>query len=183
MDIQRIVLFAGLAIVSYLMVLAWNEDYHQQPQPTETAQVASTTNGNGSNGDDGMVLPEQGTTSPDGSEEFSTPESGQATVSTSAEGTSVDNQFITIRTDVYDLTIDRVSGNLVHSSLINYDKSLNSEEPLQLLTNTETRTYLLESGLIGRDGPERDRKIVEIRDVDDGAQCALEDLVELRGLR
>jgi len=37
MDIQRIVLFAGLAIVSYLMVLAWNEDYHQPP---ETAQVA-----------------------------------------------------------------------------------------------------------------------------------------------
>ncbi|SFM52809.1 membrane protein insertase YidC [Marinobacter pelagius] len=154
MDIQRIVLFAGLAIVSYLMVLAWNEDYHQQPQPTETAQVASTSNGNGSNGDDGMVLPEQGTTSSDGSEEFSTPESGQATVSASAEGTSVDNQFITIRTDVYDLTIDRVSGNLVQSSLLNYDKSLNSEEPLQLLTNTETRTYLLESGLIGRDGPD-----------------------------
>ncbi|RBP29653.1 protein translocase subunit yidC [Marinobacter pelagius] len=154
MDIQRIVLFAGLAIVSYLMVLAWNEDYHQQPQPTETAQVASTSNGNGSNGDDGMVLPEQGTATSDGSEEFSTPESGQTTISASAEATSVDNQFVTIRTDVYDLTIDRVSGNLVHSSLLNYDKTLNSEEPLTLLTNTETRTYVLESGLIGRDGPD-----------------------------
>ncbi len=154
MDIQRIVLFAGLAIVSYLMVLAWNEDYHQQPQPTETAQVASPSNGNGASGDDGMVLPEQGTASSVGSEEFSTPESGQATVSASAEGTSVDNQFVTIRTDVYELTIDRVSGNLVDSSLLDYDKSLNSEEPLKLLTNTETRTYLLESGLIGRDGPD-----------------------------
>jgi len=154
MDIQRIVLFAGLAIVSYLMVLAWNEDYHQQPQPTETAQVASPSNGNGSNGDDGMVLPEQGTATSDGSEEFSTPESGQTTISASAEATSVDNQFVTIRTDVYDLTIDRVSGNLVHSSLLNYDKTLNSEEPLTLLTNTETRTYVLESGLIGRDGPD-----------------------------
>lgn len=154
MDIQRIVLFAGLAIVSYLMVLAWNEDYHQQPQPTETAQVASASNGDGNSGDDGMVLPEQGTTSSAGSEEFSTPESGQSTISASAEGTTVDNQFVTIRTDVYDLTIDRVSGNLVHSSLLDYDKSLNSEEPLRLLTNTETRTYLLESGLIGRDGPD-----------------------------
>ncbi|MGF2735938.1 membrane protein insertase YidC [Marinobacter sp. DUT-1] len=154
MDIQRIVLFAGLAIVSYLMVLAWNEDYHQQPQTTETAQVASPSNANGTNGDDGMVLPEQGSSTSAGNEEFSTPESGQATVATSAEGTSVDNQFVTIRTDVYDLTIDRVSGNLVHSSLLNYDKSLNSEEPLRLLTNTETRTYVLESGLIGRDGPD-----------------------------
>jgi len=155
MDIQRIVLFAGLAIVSYLMVLAWNEDYHQQPQPTETAQVAAPADGTTSTGDDGMVLPEQqNTASAAGNEEFSTPESGQATISASAEGTSVDNQFVTIRTDVYDLTIDRVSGNLVQSSLLNYDKSLNSEEPLRLLTNTETRTYVLESGLIGRDGPD-----------------------------
>ncbi|WP_372986133.1 membrane protein insertase YidC [Marinobacter sp.] len=154
MDIQRIVLFAGLAIVSYLMVLAWNEDYHQQPQPTETAQVASASNGNGANGDDGMVLPEQGTTSSAGSEEFSTPETGQSAIPASAEGTSVENQFVTIRTDVYDLTIDRVSGNLVRSSLLNFDKSLNSEEPLQLLTSTDTRTYLMESGLIGRDGPD-----------------------------
>ncbi|MFO7529049.1 MAG: membrane protein insertase YidC [Marinobacter sp.] len=154
MDIQRIVLFAGLAIVSYLMVLAWNEDYHQQPQTTESAQVATPSNANGTTDDDGMVLPEQSSSTSAGSEEFSTPESGQTTVATSAEGVSVDNQFVTIRTDVYDLTIDRVSGNLVQSSLLNYDKSLNSDEPLTLLTNTETRTYVLESGLIGRDGPD-----------------------------
>ena len=34
MDIQRIVLFAGLAIVSYMMVLAWNEDYNQPQTQT-----------------------------------------------------------------------------------------------------------------------------------------------------
>ncbi|MCG7200318.1 membrane protein insertase YidC [Marinobacter pelagius] len=154
MDIQRIVLFAGLAIVSYLMVLAWNEDYHQQPQATETAQVASPSNTSSTSGDDGMVLPEQNGSTAAGTEEFSTPESGQATVAATAEGTTVEDQFVTVRTDVYDLTIDRVSGNLVHSSLLNYDKSLNSKEPLKLLTNTETRTYVLESGLIGQDGPD-----------------------------
>ncbi|MDY6814807.1 MAG: membrane protein insertase YidC [Pseudomonadota bacterium] len=154
MDIQRIVLFAGLAIVSYLMVLAWNEDYHQQPEATETAQVASPSNADGTNGDGGMVLPEQDSSTYAGSQEFSIPESGQTTVAKSAEDTSVDNRFVTIRTDVYDLTIDRVSGNLVHTALLKYDKSLNSEEPLALLTNTETRTYVLESGLIGRDGPD-----------------------------
>ncbi len=150
MDIQRIVLFAGLAIVSYLMVLAWNEDYHQQPA---TEQVAQATSNGAGTGSDAMTLPqEQGTSGT--SEEFSTPEGGQQ-VSTNADSEqAIDDQFVTVSTDVFDLTIDRVSGNLVQTSLLNYDKSLNSREPLKLLTNTETRTYVLESGLIGRNGPD-----------------------------
>ncbi|MBW0148094.1 membrane protein insertase YidC [Marinobacter arenosus] len=150
MDIQRIVLFAGLAIVSYLMVLAWNEDYHQQPA---TEQVAETSTSQANTGTDNLVLPEQGQSGQDG-EEFATPESDQQMVSSADTSVEVDDQFVTVQTDVLDITIDRVSGNLVRSALTNYDKSLNSREPLKLLTNTETRTYVMESGLIGQDGPD-----------------------------
>ncbi len=150
MDIQRIVLFAGLAIVSYLMVLAWNEDYHQQPQ---TEQVAQTNTGSTTGGEDSMVLPEQNQ-STGTSEEFSTPESGEQIATATDSDITVEDQFVTVRTDVFELTIDRVSGNLIHSSLTDYDKSLNSREPLKLLTNTNSRTYVMESGLIGRDGPD-----------------------------
>jgi YidC/Oxa1 family membrane protein insertase len=38
MDIKRIVLFAGLAVVSYLMILAWNEDYHQSVPVAQTSK-------------------------------------------------------------------------------------------------------------------------------------------------
>ena len=154
MDIQRIVLFAGLAIVSYLMVLAWNEDYHQPP---ETAQVAesqpSQTAGNMGNSDN-MVLPEDSSAQADGDGEFTTPETGQAVISSTETTTAVSDQFITVRTDVYDLQIDRVSGNLVKARLLDYDDTLNSEKPLTLLNNTQNRLYVLESGLIGRDGPD-----------------------------
>ena len=150
MDIQRIVLFAGLAIVSYLMVLAWNEDYHQQPQ---TEQVAQTNTRSTTGGEDSMVLPEQNQ-STGTSEEFSTPESGEQIATATDSDITVEDQFVTIRTDVFELTIDRVSGNLIHSSLTDYDKSLNSQEPLKLLTNTNSRTYVMESGLIGRNGPD-----------------------------
>ncbi len=150
MDIQRIVLFAGLAIVSYLMVLAWNEDYHQQPQ---TEQVAQTNTGSTTGGEDSMVLPEQNQ-STGTSEEFSTPESGEQIATATDSDVTVEDQFVTVRTDVFELTIDRVSGNLIHSSLTDYDKSLNSREPLKLLTNTNSRTYVMESGLIGRNGPD-----------------------------
>ena len=158
MDIQRIVLFAGLAIVSYLMVLAWNDDYHQ-PVPTE--QVVESTrvqSDNSSVGSDAMVLPgetSQGTAANTGAdEEFTTPESGQIVSTPANSNVSVNNQYITVRTDVLDLVIDRVSGNLVKGSLIDYDKSLNSKESLSVLNNTEDRFYVLESGLIGKNGPD-----------------------------
>lgn len=149
MDIQRIVLFAGLAIVSYLMVLAWNEDYHQQPQTAQTEQVVEATG----SGTDDMVLPGE-TTNTTSSEEFTTPDSGQTAAVTTNSDTQVANQFIQVRTDVFDISIDRLGGNLVSSALLNYDKSLNSKAPLKLLTNTTHQTYVMESGLIGQNGPD-----------------------------
>jgi len=48
MELPRVAIWLGLGIVAYLLVMAWNEDYHQQPvadsqQPTE--QVAPDSNG------------------------------------------------------------------------------------------------------------------------------------------
>ncbi|MBU2872918.1 membrane protein insertase YidC [Marinobacter salexigens] len=159
MDIQRIVLFAGLAIVSYLMVLAWNEDYHQ-PVPTEqVAETGRIQTDNSSVGSDAMVLPGEAATSThstrnSSSEEFATPESDQTVSSSTNSDVTVSDQYIKVRTDLLDLEIDRVSGNLVRSSLLAYNKTLNSKEPLKLLNNTENRFYVLESGLIGQNGPD-----------------------------
>ena len=153
MDIQRIVLFAGLAIVSYLMVLAWNEDYHQQPvAATEMAQAPASNAGVSGNGDS-MVLP--GEASGDHPEEFVTPETSPSVAASGTDTTAaVDNPYVTVRTDVFEIVINRVSGNIVESSLLQYDASLNSNTPLKLLTHSANRTYLLESGLIGKNGPD-----------------------------
>lgn len=151
MDIQRIALFAGLAIVSYMMVLAWNEDYNQ-PQTQQVVEQSSSTATSGDT--DNMTLPEESAGGAGSSgEEFATPE-GQNQVIGSTGNASVDvsNQLITVRTDVYELKIDRVGGNFIESSLLQYDRSLDSKESLRLLTNTNKRTYIMESGLIGRDG-------------------------------
>ena len=37
MDIQRSILIVALAVVSYLMVLQWNEDYGQAALPAEVS--------------------------------------------------------------------------------------------------------------------------------------------------
>ena len=31
MDIQRVLMMLGLAVTSYMLILAWNEDYYQNP--------------------------------------------------------------------------------------------------------------------------------------------------------
>jgi YidC/Oxa1 family membrane protein insertase len=41
MDIKRTILIVALAIVSYVMVLKWNQDYGQAALPTQN--VASST--------------------------------------------------------------------------------------------------------------------------------------------
>ncbi len=145
MDIQRIVLFAGLAIVSYLMVLAWNEDYNQ---PAEPVTVNEQMAGIDESAADEMSLPERdGTQNTD--EEFLAP--GE-TADTRATDLDSEERLVTVTTDVLSLKIDRVGGHLVEASLLDYDRTLNSEEPLQLLQTSGNRTYFLESGMIGRDG-------------------------------
>ncbi|WP_092012136.1 membrane protein insertase YidC [Marinobacter daqiaonensis] len=148
MDIQRIVLFAGLAIVSYLMVLAWNEDYNK-PQTTPVAQEETGINGSVAD-DDELTLPESERQADTG--ELSAP--GDAS-SVPGEAIPDEDRLITVRTDVLELKIDRAGGDIVEAALLNYDRTLDSEEPLKLLQKGNKRTYFLESGMIGRDGFDR----------------------------
>ncbi|MDX1598374.1 MAG: membrane protein insertase YidC [Marinobacter sp.] len=148
MDIQRIVLFAGLAIVSYLMVLAWNEDYNQ-PQQQQVVEQTRSSGTNGGTAD--LRVPEETGAAGSNNGEFTTPDDDSQAIGDTNTG-EISDQLITVRTDVLELKIDRVGGNLVESSLLDYDKSLDSKASLKILTNTKNRTYVLESGLIGRDG-------------------------------
>jgi YidC/Oxa1 family membrane protein insertase len=154
MDIQRIVIYAGLAIVSYLMILAWNDDYNQ-PQQAQSTQQQETVSRSGDTDD--LTLPGSSSqTSENGSqsalEEFATPEDGAQIQSSGNTDIQASNKLITVRTDVYKLTIDRIGGNLIETSLLQYDRSMDSKESLRVLTNTSQRTYIMESGLIGKNG-------------------------------
>lgn len=147
MDIQRIVLFAGLAVVSYMMVLAWNEDYHQ-PQTTQVSEQRPAENSQVTNASDDLRS-SQNTSD----EEFSTPEQGAyGNTDSAANRTPVSDQLISVTTDVLELKIDPVGGNIVEAAMLQYDQQLDSEAPLKLLENSANRIYMLESGMIGRDG-------------------------------
>lgn len=151
MDIQRIVIWAALAVVSYLMVLAWSEDYSATrltaDRPAVEAGRDSAQTAAGTAGD-----------------EFSAPDaaSGTAAPPQGLDAGNVAGQqaagTVTVVTDVLEVDISRAGGDLVNARLLEYDETLNSDAPLALLRNDAGMTYIMESSLIGPDGPDANRE-------------------------
>jgi len=65
-----------------------------------------------------------------------------------------DTETIRVQTDVLDLRINLKGGQITQAWLPEHKRTLKSDEPLQLLSNDSDLTYILESSLIGRDGPD-----------------------------
>tara|TARA_R110001592_G_scaffold30652_1_gene109453 strand:- start:8608 stop:10287 length:1680 start_codon:yes stop_codon:yes gene_type:complete len=144
MDLRRSIILVALAVVSYMMILAWNEDYGQiknaqkteQSQSVAKEQLIETINTNqpSSNSDD-FTIPEDKT------------QNDQIVLA------KLDNkaQLIHISTDVLDVKIDLKGGNIVSATMPNYKTTLGSQESLSLLEKTN-RHYVVESGLFGKNG-------------------------------
>ena len=147
MDIRRAIIFIGLAVVSYMLVLEWNADYGQIATQSKTQselsqQPTSTNVTSGSAFEDNQS---------ENTDDFSVPGAAPEVASTTVSDDS-SGQLIRVVTDVLDLTINTKGGNLEQALLLVYDETLNSETPLALLQNNQQRTYTIESGLFGKNG-------------------------------
>jgi len=144
MDVQRVILIAALALVSYLMVLQWNEDYGPAQQPQ---QQVTTVSAYANNGDSPSVA--------------ELPQATDATASADipvTDGNAVaqadSGKLIHVRTDVLDLLIDPRGGDIIQAALLQHAAALNSDQPFVLLEQNSNRTYVAQSGLIGKHGPD-----------------------------
>jgi YidC/Oxa1 family membrane protein insertase len=151
MDIKRNLLLVALAVVSYLMLLAWNEDY-----PAEIASDVPAA------ADPALqVLPEipteiraaEGTDLPDVPAAANTAE--EAVVEAIRE--APESRFITVTSPYQVVTIDLVGGDIVGLALPEFPVSLETPDiPFPLLRQDAGMVYVAQSGLIGRDGPDAD---------------------------
>jgi YidC/Oxa1 family membrane protein insertase len=140
MDIRRSIIFIGLAVVSYLLVLEWNKDYGQVKASAPAAAQQSLDSSNLSN----SALP---------SDEFDTPEEAQQVTSNQNDKVSRNtSSVINVKTDVFDLNITTSGGNISSAYLLQYDETLGSENPLALLESNQNLYYVVESGLFGKNG-------------------------------
>ncbi|MFK3799742.1 membrane protein insertase YidC [Pseudomonas sp. NPDC088444] len=142
MDIKRTILIVALAIVTYVGVLKWNQDYGQAALPTQN--VASSTNT--------AALPDtaQGT-----SANADVPSATGEVTAPAETPVAASKDLIQVKTDVLNLEIDPVGGDVVQLRLPLYPRRQDHPEiPFQLFDNGGERTFLAQSGLTGINGPD-----------------------------
>ncbi len=142
MDIKRSILLVALAVVAYLLVLQWNQDYGQTALPSTTSTTQSST----------PALPET-SSSPAAATDVPSVANRQPEQSLAVAQPS--QQLIRVRTDVLEVAIDPRGGDIVELLLTQYPRRQDRPDvPFQLFERSGERTYEAQSGLIG-DGPDQ----------------------------
>jgi YidC/Oxa1 family membrane protein insertase len=143
MDIQRSILLVALAIVAYLMVLQWNQDYGQTSLPTPNTAVAS------------KETPNLADVPSTGSQDDVPPANGEPAV-VAEQAPAKSDGLIRVKTDVLELAIDPRGGDVTQLNLLQYPRRQDRPDvPFQLFDNGNERTYLAQSGLIGNNAPDQ----------------------------
>jgi YidC/Oxa1 family membrane protein insertase len=150
MEFQRVALILGLAVVSYLLVLQWNEDYGQ---PAATQQISSAPVAQ----DTTTSLPAE---APKVEEETGdVPNVVEEPVVTKTEDTKAQSRVIRVITDTQQVLIDTRGGDIIEVQLPQYPVALDQpDKPFRLLEQTPARIYTAQSGLVGKDGFDKNSK-------------------------
>ncbi len=144
MDIKRTILIVALAIVSYVMVLKWNQDYGQAALPTQNTAASTVAPGL----PDGVPAGSAGASA-------DVPSANAETSAAELAPVAVSKDLIRVKTDVLDLAIDPVGGDIVQLNLPQYPRRQDHPDiPFQLFDNGSERVYLAQSGLTGVNGPD-----------------------------
>lgn len=150
MDWQRTLLIAALAVVSYMMILQWQEDYSGAPQVRQAEQNAQS-------------YPQAVADSDIPMEAMASADDVPVAIS---ENSNVDipasfqpaQGLITVETDVLVLHINPVGGDIVYLGLKAFPVSLEQTDiPFTLLDFSPSHTYIAQSGLVGKNGPDANK--------------------------
>ena len=145
MDIKRTILIVALAVVSYVMVLKWNQDYGQAALPTQNVAASSTT---------APALPDTASGN-NASNSADVPSANGDTSTPTETPVAASKDLIHVKTDVLDIAIDPQGGDIAQLRLPLYPRRQDHPDvPFQLFDNGNERTYLAQSGLTGVDGPD-----------------------------
>ncbi len=147
MDLQRTILVVALAVVGYLLVLQWNNDYNQAP--TTPSQHTTLSN---------PALPEsKAETITNDSDAPSAMTEQEATLADQPSGssTTTNSGMIKITTDVLEIEIDPRGGDIVKAAFPTYPLHKETPDtPFVLLERSKERTFVAQSGLTGTNGPD-----------------------------
>ncbi|MGA4494628.1 membrane protein insertase YidC [Vreelandella venusta] len=138
MDVKRLLLLIPLAVLAYLLVVQWNQDYGQISVDS-TPEITQNSNGSSANnvGSDDLSVPSS-----------SAPQNAiSGGMPGEAESNSSSRDFIAVTTDVLDVRIDPHGGDIVYAALPQHKLTLDSDRNYVLLSDNSTRSYVARSGL------------------------------------
>ena len=146
MDVRRIVLIAGLAVVTYLLILQWSQDYATAP-PQAVSQTVAPVIETDVPAAEPPAQAEAGSDVPMAISEDSAAATPAAPAASTASG-----DYIDVVTDTLNLRISLNGGDVVYASLPQYPFSAQTPDiPFTLLEESQ-RIYTAMSGLVGADG-------------------------------
>lgn len=143
MDSIKYLIFGGLAVVSYLLLLAWQEDYPRVPVTASTEQSQSAASNTPA------ILTDTPAVTPGTAIGSDVP----IVNSPASFSTDATTNVVTVKTDVLHVTLNRSGGDIVEITLPEYRRQIDVEnDPFVLLENSDSRTFVAKSGLVGRNG-------------------------------
>src|SRR5699024_9796828 len=128
--IFRVMIIIAMLITAYLLILAWRDDYANEPVVDGVSDAAVSV---------GADIPS--TTGAAGDIPVQTLPANSAVAASGSNVDAKDAGLITVTTDRYDIKINPVGGDIVYAALKQYDATLNSEQPFVLLENNSNRVY------------------------------------------
>ncbi len=132
MELARIILLGVLLLLAWVIWNAWDHQYSQpiRSEPVQTSAAYRLTQ---------PLFPVHKTTISTGS---------------IPDDQSSNSRFIYVKTDVLDIAIDTLGGNLILADLLQYPQTTEQETPFQLLNLNTKRYYVAQSGLLSNHGPD-----------------------------
>jgi YidC/Oxa1 family membrane protein insertase len=154
MDLTRFFLYTSLAVVTYLMLLAWQADY---PPVVDDGGNLQTQGGMQQPSDSPPSL--NSSTSSDVPTDLPTSpaDASQTKTNDIVQGVTNSGETITVETDTFKIDINLSGGDITYLALPLYLKQIDvTDDPFVLLDAQPDRNYVSQSGLIGRDGIDSD---------------------------
>ena len=163
MNITKYLLYGALAAISYVMLLAWNTDYPQvvdfgAPAPSPVPLISPPENTTVTD------IPTQFPDSPvssTSSESVAVSEPNESVTVSEPTANISSTTVISVSTDTFEIDIDLIGGDITYLALPKHLRQLDvSNDPFVLLEPSPGRSYVAQSGLIGRDGIDNSSRAV-----------------------
>lgn len=144
MDTTRVILLLALAVVTSMLWQDWQVDYGNQSAPPPAQQQSPNASAGAQSA---APAPAQ-----DEVPAFNGGEQNRAQASEKTAGTAAAaRRLVKVHTDTFVLDIDTRGASIVHAALPKYPQKLDSDQPFDLLDDTDSRYYVLQGGILSKD--------------------------------